>query len=74
MLKGIRDLRLDNQKVLRAPGPTIQYFKCLFCHLINYNFRLKFIFLCCIHLEQNNCMYCFKGINLKLSLYVVYIS
>ena len=28
-LKGIRDVRLDNRKVLRAPGPRIKYFERL---------------------------------------------
>ena len=26
-LKGIRGVRLDNRKILRAPGPRIKYFE-----------------------------------------------
>ena len=40
MLKSICGIRLDNQKVLRAPGPKIKYFERFFSHLINY---LKFM-------------------------------
>ena len=29
-LKGIRGIRLDNRKVLRAPGPSTKYFNRLF--------------------------------------------
>ena len=29
-LKGIRDVRLDNRKVLRAPGPRTNYFERFF--------------------------------------------
>ena len=29
-LKGIRGVRLDNQKVFRAPGPKIKYFERFF--------------------------------------------
>ena len=29
-LKGIRGVRIDNRKVLRAPGPTTKYFEQFF--------------------------------------------
>ena len=36
-LKGIRGVRPDNRKVLRAPGPRTKYFERLFYCSINYN-------------------------------------
>ena len=40
-LKGICDVRLDNRKVLCAPGLRIKYFELLcFCLTINYNITL----------------------------------
>ena len=36
-LKGTRGVRLDNQKVIRAPGPRTKYFeRFYFCRSINY--------------------------------------
>ena len=36
-LKGIGGVRLDNQNVLRAPGPKTKDFECFyFCFSINY--------------------------------------
>ena len=37
-LKGIRGVRLDNQIVLRAPGPRTKYFKRLFLCTFKYFF------------------------------------
>ena len=37
-LKGIRGVRLDNRKVLRAPGSRTKHFERLFCRLINNMF------------------------------------
>ena len=41
-LKGTRGVRLDNRKVLRAPGPRTKYFKRFICLLSNklYNYKL----------------------------------
>ena len=36
-LKGIRGMRPDNQKVLRALGPRTNYFKRFFYRSINYS-------------------------------------
>ena len=30
-------MRLDNRKVLRAPGPKTKHFERFFCRSINYN-------------------------------------
>ena len=44
MLKGIRDVRLDNRKVFCATGPRTKYFERLFYRTINCvcndNFKL----------------------------------
>ena len=36
-LKGIRGVRLDNRKVLCAPGPRTKNLERLFCRSINYD-------------------------------------
>ena len=44
-LKGIRGVRLDNRKVLCAPGPRTKYFEShFFCHSIKYNLHIIFGF------------------------------
>ena len=37
--KDIRGVRLNNQKVLCAPGPRTKEFERIFCRSINYKFR-----------------------------------
>ena len=37
MLKGIRGVRLDNRKILRAPDPVSKYFERLFFRLIKWS-------------------------------------
>ena len=39
-LKGIRGVRLNNQKVFCAPGPRNKYFEHIFCRSINYIIQL----------------------------------
>ena len=40
-LKGIRSVRLDNRKVLRAPGPRTKLFERISCRLVNNNANIS---------------------------------
>ena len=45
-LKGIRGVRLDNRKVLRAPGPRIKYLSVFIFLRLNYkSYHIKIHFV-----------------------------
>ena len=44
-LKDIGCVRLDDRKVVRAPGPKTKYIESLFCRSINYKYCLIVFYL-----------------------------